>query len=148
VNTQPPFNDELKSIADNMGIALYARFNINEASLFLRCNESEVKRIIKSGSISYIQLNAKQIEFFGFQLLEHLLSTVVHHKVQPEVPSKSSSNDPERIIRAKEVQDMTGLSRTTLWRLENKNEFPRRLSLGANSVGWKLSDIKNWINLK
>ena len=57
------------------------------------------------------------------------------------------SNDPDRIIRAKEVQNMTGLSRTTLWRLENKNEFPRRLSLGGNSVGWKLSDIKNWINL-
>jgi len=87
------------------------------------------------------------IPILGIEL-EHLLSTVIHHKAQPEVPFKLHSNDPERIIRAKEVQELTGLSRTTLCRLENKNEFPRRLNLGANSVGWKLSDVKNWINLK
>ncbi len=41
---------------------------------------------------------------------------------------------------------MVGLSRTTLWRLENKGEFPKRVSLGGNSVGWKLSEIKQWID--
>ncbi|WP_241086791.1 helix-turn-helix transcriptional regulator [Candidatus Vondammii sp. HM_W22] len=41
---------------------------------------------------------------------------------------------------------MAGLSRTTLWRLESKGEFPRRVSLGGNSVGWKLSEIKQWID--
>nr|WP_201340436.1 AlpA family phage regulatory protein [Isorropodon fossajaponicum symbiont] len=50
------------------------------------------------------------------------------------------------LYRAKEVQNMTGLSRTTLWRLENKGEFPYRVSLGGNSVGWKLSEIKGWID--
>jgi len=40
---------------------------------------------------------------------------------------------------------MTGLSRTTIWRLENKEEFPRRVSLGANSVGWRLSEVKRWV---
>jgi len=34
--------------------------------------------------------------------------------------SNSSSDDasPERIVRAKELQELTGLSRTTLWQLE------------------------------
>ncbi len=40
---------------------------------------------------------------------------------------------------------MTGLSRTTLWRMENKGEFPRRVSLGENSVGWRLSEVENWM---
>ena len=41
---------------------------------------------------------------------------------------------------------MAGLSRTTLWRLENKGEFPRRVSLGGSGVSWKLSEIKQWID--
>lgn len=86
-------------------------------------------------------MTKNNIEFFGYQLLEFLLSTTTKNKTSPI----TQQNTPDRIIRAKEVQTMTGLSRTTLWRLENKHEFPRRVSLGANSVGWKLSEIKNWI---
>ncbi len=84
----------------------------------------------------------KNIEFFGYQLLEFLLNTTTSHKIQPIIPEKT----PDRIIRAKEVQNMTRLSRTTLWRLESKGEFPYRVSLGGNSVGWKLSEIKQWVD--
>lgn len=52
----------------------------------------------------------------------------------------------ECINRAKEVQSMVGLSRTALWRLENKGEFPRRINFSGNSVGWKLSETKQWID--
>jgi prophage regulatory protein len=85
----------------------------------------------------------KDIEFFGYQLLEFLLNTATQHQVSniivPEIKQ-------DRIIRAKEVQEITGLSRTTIWRLENQGKFPSRVSLGANSVGWELSEINNWIN--
>jgi prophage regulatory protein len=37
------------------------------------------------------------------------------------------------------------LSRTTIWRLEKAAKFPRRFSIGANSVGWLESEIDLWI---
>jgi len=48
-------------------------------------------------------------------------------------------------LRTKEVQEMTGLSRTTLWRLERKGDFPDRVALSSASVGWKLSEVESWL---
>ena len=75
-------------------------------------------------------------------MLEHLLENVTHHPVT----MPSSNNMPERIIRIKEVVELTGLSRTTLWRMEKTRKFPNRVSLGANSIGWRLSEIQDWID--
>ena len=125
-----------------MGISLYQRFSIEQAALFLRISVGDLRSLIKQERVNYIEITKSKIDFFGYQLLEFLLSTATQHKSQP----MAFSNTPDRIIRAKEVQSMTGLSRTTLWRLENKFEFPRRVSLGVNSVGWKLNEIKRWID--
>lgn len=50
-----------------------------------------------------------------------------------------------RLLRANEVQHRTGLSRTTIWRLERKGEFPSRRRLGPNSVGWLKEEVETWI---
>lgn len=50
-----------------------------------------------------------------------------------------------RIIRKFEVRRITGLSDPTIWRLERQSRFPRRVRLGANSVGWHESEILEWI---
>jgi predicted DNA-binding transcriptional regulator AlpA len=60
-------------------------------------------------------------------------------------PIRTNKTGIDHIIRAKEVQSMTGLSRTTLWRMENKGEFPRRVSLGVGSVGWRHSEVQHWL---
>ena len=52
------------------------------------------------------------------------------------------------ILRTNEVSRITGLSRTTLWRLERKGAFPRRIRLGANSVGWRDDEVQEWIDLR
>jgi prophage regulatory protein len=52
---------------------------------------------------------------------------------------------PDRIIREPEVHDLTGLSRTTRWRMEREGEFPLRRKLSGNSVGWLQSEIREWI---
>lgn len=49
------------------------------------------------------------------------------------------------ILRTLDVARLTGLSRTTLWRLERTGAFPTRLRLGANSVGWIEEDVRAWI---
>ena len=127
------FPENFEDIANSMGIALYQRFSIADASLFLRCTQTDVKTLIKSKQLNAIKITPSNFHFFGYQLLEYLLGQVTDTQ-----PAKISNKpDVDRIIRAKEVQDLTGLSRTTRWRFENKGEFPRRVSLGAISVGWK-----------
>ena len=51
----------------------------------------------------------------------------------------------ERILRAREVSDLTGLSPTTIWRLEKSGDFPARRRLAANSIGYLASEILAWI---
>lgn len=125
-----------------MGISLYQRFTKNEAALFLRCSIPNLNNLTKKQKINYIEVTKDKPEFFGYQLLEYLLDQTTNHSIRNNSPSPT----PDRIIRASEVLTMTGLSRTTIWRMENRDEFPRRVSLGANSVGWKLSEIKHWIS--
>ena len=50
-----------------------------------------------------------------------------------------------RIVRRTEVKNLTGLSPSSIERLENRGEFPRRRRLGPNSVGWLLPEVEDWI---
>ena len=136
-----PFQNTLTEIADSMGISLYQRFTPQEASLFLRSSVEEVNKLRKQGIIHYIDTGNNQVEFFGFQLLEYLLSCV-----SGNLPQTGFQNAPDRIIRTKEVQSLTGLSRTSIWRLERKGEFPARVPLGTGSVGWKYTEVQAWVH--
>lgn len=51
----------------------------------------------------------------------------------------------ERILRQSEVLAITGLGRTTLWRLEKRGEFPARRRITGNIVGWLASEVEEWI---
>ncbi|CAI1021667.1 helix-turn-helix transcriptional regulator [Enterobacter kobei] len=52
----------------------------------------------------------------------------------------------DRLVREKERQYITSISRSTAWKLEKAGRFPQRKSLGAKSCGWLLSDLLYWIN--
>ncbi len=49
-------------------------------------------------------------------------------------------------IRFPRLREMTGLSRTTIWRLESRGEFPRRRRLTGNTVAWIEEEVLEWIN--
>ena len=49
------------------------------------------------------------------------------------------------ILRRPEVERLTGLSRSTIYRLMNAGAFPRQHKLGLGSVGWMQGEIANWI---
>lgn len=51
----------------------------------------------------------------------------------------------QRYLRVPEVQQRTQLARTTIWRLERNDEFPKRRRLSKNAVGWIESEIEAWI---
>ena len=51
----------------------------------------------------------------------------------------------DRYVRAVEIARRTGLSLSTIYRLEQNGGFPRRRALGPNSVGWLASEINDWL---
>ncbi len=53
---------------------------------------------------------------------------------------------PEKILRLNEVKAQTGLSTSTIYAWIKEGKFPQKFNLGNRSVGWKQSDISNWID--
>lgn len=53
------------------------------------------------------------------------------------------SND--RILNAKQVCEVTGISRVTLWRLSKKGGFPPAIQLSPNRIGWSRKAIEEWL---
>jgi prophage regulatory protein len=56
-----------------------------------------------------------------------------------------STSFEDRMISWTDVKHLTGLSRTGVWRLIQKLDFPPGRQLSPNRVGWTLSEILNWI---
>ena len=52
----------------------------------------------------------------------------------------------ERMVRERERQVITGLSRTQWWQLERRGLVPKRLPLSCKSIAWRLSDLLYWID--
>ena len=53
---------------------------------------------------------------------------------------------PVAILRLKQVQERTGLSRSTIYQRIRSNKFPRQVSLGGQrAVGWIEQSITDWI---
>jgi prophage regulatory protein len=52
----------------------------------------------------------------------------------------------KRLIRKPEVRKITGLSDSTIRRKELEGEFPKRIRLGPNSVGYDYDSVIEWVN--
>ena len=50
-----------------------------------------------------------------------------------------------RLMRRREVEKITGMSRSSIYRLMQESDFPRPLRIGPGAVRWKASDIIAWI---
>lgn len=51
-----------------------------------------------------------------------------------------------RLIRMRELPEITGLSRTELYRRIKSGTFPQPIRIGAQSVAWRSSDINRWLD--
>uniref|UniRef100_C6E131 Phage transcriptional regulator, AlpA n=1 Tax=Geobacter sp. (strain M21) TaxID=443144 RepID=C6E131_GEOSM len=52
------------------------------------------------------------------------------------------------IIRPRDLPQLTGLSRTTIWRLEKAKEFVQRIRLTRHSIGYRRVDIERWLEAR
>lgn len=50
-----------------------------------------------------------------------------------------------KMLRLPQVLEATGLSQSTIWRLERSGVFPRRRRIGPNAVGWIAAEVEEFI---
>lgn len=62
--------------------------------------------------------------------------------VDPGRPSPGELED--RILPWSQVKVISGLSRTTVWRLQKTGDFPSSVQVSMNRVGWRQSDLLDW----
>ncbi|MDZ7803147.1 AlpA family transcriptional regulator [Thiohalophilus sp.] len=61
---------------------------------------------------------------------------------------KSTSHTSRRLLRRKEVEEQTGLSKAAIYRGIREGTFPQPVSLGPRMVAWPESAINEWIDNK
>ncbi len=49
------------------------------------------------------------------------------------------------VLRIRDVQSRTGLSRSTIYQRMSEDQFPQSIALGGRSIGWVESEINDWI---
>jgi prophage regulatory protein len=50
-----------------------------------------------------------------------------------------------RFMRLTEVVRVTGLRKTTIYQLQSDGQFPQRVRITANCVGWVESEVQAWL---
>ncbi len=56
----------------------------------------------------------------------------------------SMAAEPERLVDLNEVLEMTGVSASTIYRMEMRGEFPAHGFVG-NSKRWVASEVAKWV---
>ncbi|MCU7960972.1 MAG: AlpA family transcriptional regulator [gamma proteobacterium symbiont of Bathyaustriella thionipta] len=54
----------------------------------------------------------------------------------------------KKLLRIKAVMEITGLSRTVLYRLMDDGEFPKSIQLSPRAVAWDSDAVQDWIKAK
>lgn len=51
----------------------------------------------------------------------------------------------DKLLSFSQVKEITGLSRTTIWRYEQTNNFPQHISLSKRCIRWRESEVLAWM---
>ena len=51
----------------------------------------------------------------------------------------------DRLLRRREVEEITGLSRASIYRQMDEGKFPPRVKVSATAVRWRQSEVYAWI---
>lgn len=57
-----------------------------------------------------------------------------------------TSLPPEAMLRLPEVIALVGLSRASIYSQAAQNNFPSPIKLTAHASGWRLGDVRAWLN--
>ena len=80
---------------------------------------------------------------------ERLLKKIKANRLQKNVGQDMTREQREEfvstLVRLDECSELTGFSSSYLQKLENKDEFPKRINVSANRMGWDRDEINAWI---
>lgn len=62
----------------------------------------------------------------------------------PLLAADEPTASSDRLLPWRKVKDLTGISRTTAWRLQNAGEFPRPVVISPGRVAWRERDVIAW----
>jgi prophage regulatory protein len=51
----------------------------------------------------------------------------------------------KRVLSQQAVLEKVPVSRTTLWRMERTGDFPKRMKISPNRIGWLETDVDAWL---
>ena len=51
----------------------------------------------------------------------------------------------DRLLRRRRVEEITGMTRSSIYRLMDSGDFPRPVRVGPTAVRWRESDITGWL---
>lgn len=55
------------------------------------------------------------------------------------------SDTPLRFLRRAEVENMTGLGTTSIYKYMNLDQFPRTVEIAPHCVRWIESEVQDWM---
>ena len=51
----------------------------------------------------------------------------------------------DRLLRRRQVEEITGMSRSAIYKRMQEGEFPRPVRIGPTAVRWRTGDIAAWV---
>ena len=66
-------------------------------------------------------------------------------RTDAEASRSRAVSEPDRILRPVELARVLGVSRSTVYDLELRPDFPRRVRLSDRVSGWRWSEIDRWL---
>jgi prophage regulatory protein len=52
------------------------------------------------------------------------------------------------LLRFPQLRALVQLSRSTIWRLERANQFPKRRQLSPRTVAWSAAEVRSWVKTR
>ena len=60
------------------------------------------------------------------------------------ISPETANSEPSLLLRMRAVTRLTGLGRSTIYRLVALDQFPSPVRLAKRAVAWRRSDIERW----
>ena len=79
------------------------------------------------------------------ELIRMISRTAVQEYIR-EMGQPQAGPSTDRILRLAEVCKVTGLARSSIYLGMNQGTFPQSVRLGMKSVGWRFSQIQEWLD--
>jgi len=81
----------------------------------------------------------------GGDTLNQITPSTTKEAARRATQGQRDEAEADRILRDGEVCALTGISRTTRWRLIREGRFPKPVRLTSTAIGWRASSVAQWI---